>query len=57
MTRDYPMYGWMPCLACGSMRHYIDDCNDGDAVAAYYNTDDDSEGPVEGRDYEEDNDP
>lgn len=57
MTRDYPMYGWMPCLACDSMRHYIDDCNDGDAVAAYYNTDDDSEGPVEGRDYEEDNDP
>jgi hypothetical protein len=29
-------YGWLPCLACGSQRHYVDDCDDIDALVAYY---------------------
>lgn len=42
-------YDFLPCLACGSMDHFLDDCPDGEVIAAYYNTDepDELESPVE----------
>lgn len=38
-------YDFLPCLACGSLDHYLDNCPDGEAVARYYA--DNSEGSVQ----------
>jgi hypothetical protein len=33
---ERPPYGWLPCFACGSRNHYVDDCPDDNALVQYW---------------------